>query len=265
MKLVRGRHPAWLFLYSLLAMLLCLPLAALIYLSLTQQWSFPALLDATFTLDNWRAAMGGTQDLVGVLVRSVGISVTVATACTVGGFWISRHVCYHPKSRWLLMLAYYPYLIAPVILGVMLRYYFIKLGISGTVTGVWIAQFLFIFPYTILFFAGFWTARIREMEGQATTLGAGGGQLFWRLLLPAGREWLYICFFQTLMFSWFEYGMTQLVGIGKVPTLTLRTMQFVKEANPHFAAVSACLLVLPLLGFALLNRKLLYRNTEDHD
>ena len=67
------------------------------------------------------------------------------------------------------------------------------------------------------------------------------------------------------MFSWFEYGVTQFVGIGKVPTLTVRTMQFVKEANPQFDAVSACLMVLPLLAFMLLNARLLYRNLDRHD
>jgi putative spermidine/putrescine transport system permease protein len=256
-----GLHVA----YSLVVVLICVPIAALIYLSLARQWAFPALLGGEFSLENWGLALGGTQGLAGSFLLSTAIAVSIGMACTLGGFVVSRYLNYHPRGRFLISLAYYPYLIAPVVLGVMLRFYFIKMGISGTVYGVWLAQFLFIFPYSILFFGGFWTPRTQAMEAQALTLGANPWQVFMRVLLPAGREWLYICFFQTLMFSWFEYGVTQYAGIGKVPTLTVRTMQFVKEANPHFAAVAACLMVLPLLAFALLNQRLLYRNPQAHD
>lgn len=249
--------------YSTLAILLTLPIAALIYLSLARQWSFPSLFDAQFGFENWQLALGGTQGLIGSFFISLGISISIALACTFLGFVVARYIMFSRRSASLHAIAYYPYLIAPIILGVMLRFYFIKMGISGTITGVWLAQFIFIFPYAILFFAGFWTNHVKAIEGQAQTLGASPFQVFRRVLIPYGREWLYICFFQTLMISWFEYGLTQYAGIGKVPTLTVRTMQFVKEANPHFAAVAACLMVFPLLAFVLLNSRMLYRNTEN--
>ena len=181
----RPKHPILLCLYSLIALLLCLPLAALVYLSLARQWSFPALIDASFGVASWSLALGGTQGLVESLLLSTGIATSIAAACTIAGFIIARSIAYHPWRRGLLSMAYYPYLIAPVILGVMLRFYFIKLGISGTVIGVWMAQFLFIFPFAILFFAGFWSHRIQEMEGQDMTLGASPTQVFYRVLLPA--------------------------------------------------------------------------------
>jgi putative spermidine/putrescine transport system permease protein len=248
-----------------LAILISLPVLVLAYLSLARQWSFPALFDASFSLENWALAMGGTQGLLASLGTSILLAGSIAICSTLLGFWTSRHLMYDPLGRKLIQVAYYPYLIAPVILGVMLRYYFIKMGLSGTFLGVWLAQFIFIYPYAVLYFSGFWTNLIQAMEGQAKTLGANGLQIFFKVLLPSAKEWLLVCIFQTLMISWFEYGLTQYVGIGKVPTLTIRTMQFVKEANPHFAAVAACMMVFPLLAFALLNSRYLYRNTEQHD
>jgi putative spermidine/putrescine transport system permease protein len=249
---------------TLLALCLLLPLLILLYLSVLRQWAFPALLDVPWTMQQWTdaASAGG---LLGSLLLSVALSGSLAVLATAAGFVISRQLMSHPRAKILLSLAYYPYLIAPVILGVMLQYYFIRLGITGTLSGVMLAQFLFVFPYAVLYFAAFWTPRIRDMEGQSLTLGATQGQTFRRVLLPAARSWLALCAFQCFLLSWFEYGMTQYVGIGKVGTLTVRTMQYIKEANPHLAAVAACMMLLPLLLFPLLNRQFRFRNPEDHD
>jgi putative spermidine/putrescine transport system permease protein len=251
--------------YSLVTLGLILPIAALVYLSLVNRWEFPQLFGADFTLGNWADAVSGTSGLWESFFTSLGIAAFIGLISTAGGFVVSRAIMYHRRGQLLLSMAYYPYLIAPVILGVMLQFYFIKLGISGTLVGVVTAQMLFIFPYAVLFFAGFWTPQTQAIEGQAKTLGAGQGQVLKGVLLPMAKEWLYICFFQCFMISWFEYGVTQYAGIGKVSTLTVRTMQYVKEANPHVAAVAACLMVLPLVAFLLLNRRFLYRNTEAHD
>ena len=54
-----------------------------------------------------------------------------------------------------------------------------------------------------------------------------------------------VCFFQTFLISWFQYGLTLLVGSGKVETLPLKVYDYVSEANLGYAAVAGCLLVLP--------------------
>ena len=52
-----------------------------------------------------------------------------------------------------------------------------------------------------------------------------------------------------------RYGITQLIGIGKVDTLTIRVMQFVREANPYLAAVTSCLMIAPPLLLLAINKK----------
>lgn len=253
------------FSYGILTVLILFPMLSLIYLSMVGEWSFPQLLDTQYTIQNWSNAFQGTDGLLNSFWISLFIALTIGLIATLCGFLVCRAIMYHRRHSLLLSLAYYPYLIAPVILGVMLQFYFIKLGVMGTLPGVMLAHFLFIFPYAVLFFAGFWTHQTRAIEGQAMTLGANRWQVFSKVLFPMAKNWLYICFFQSFMISWFEFGVTQYVGIGKVSTLTVRTMQYVKEANPHIAAVAACLMVLPLMAFLLLNRRFLLRNTENND
>jgi putative spermidine/putrescine transport system permease protein len=79
------------------------------------------------------------------------------------------------------------------------------------------------------------------------------------VLLPLSREVLQLGFLQTFLLSWFQYGLTLLIGAGKVQTLTLRVYSLVGEANPAYAAVASCLLVAPPAVLLLLNRRLLAR------
>jgi len=52
---------------------------------------------------------------------------------------------------------------------------------------------------------------------------------------------LLLCFFQTFLLSWFQYGLTMLVGGGQVKTLPLKVYDFVWEANVFYAALASCL------------------------
>ncbi|MDX1591815.1 MAG: hypothetical protein R3283_07625, partial [Balneolaceae bacterium] len=60
--------------------------------------------------------------------------------------------------------------------------------------------------------------------------------------------------------SWFEYGLTQFIGVGKVQTLTVMVYRYVSEANPYLAALAGVLLILPPITLLLINRKYLLQN-----
>ena len=251
--------------YITTGVFLVLPVLALVLLSLVSNWAYPALFHSNFSFLNWTATLAGSGNLLQSFLTSAGISLGIAGLSTSAGFLMGRYIMYHPWRRTLISFAYYPYLIAPVVLGVLWRYFFLQGNLTGTIGGVMLAQLLFVFPNAVLFFSGFWTNRIQEVDQQAATLGADKGQILRRVLIPAGKPWLLVCFFQCFLISWFEYGITQVIGIGKVPTLTVRTMQFVKEANPHFAGVAACLMVLPLILLLLVNRRIFNSNGMAND
>ncbi|MCF8243789.1 MAG: ABC transporter permease subunit [Saprospiraceae bacterium] len=235
------------------------PFAFLLALSFGQNWRFPAVLPATWTTDNWHFLLAGQSDLGQSLLRSLGISVGIATVATGLSFFTAKHIAYHPwRERWL-TVAYFPYVFAPVILAATLQFYFLRLGLAGKVGGVLLAQLFIAYPFGVIFFTGFWNERMRAMEQLSATLGGNGWQTFRRVLVPAAKGALLVCFFQTFLISWFEYGLTSLLGVGKVQTLTVKVFQYIGEANIFYAALASVLLVLPPVGLLWVNKRVLFK------
>lgn len=70
-----------------------------------------------------------------------------------------------------------------------------------------------------------------------------------------------MCFFQAFLISWFEYGLTTLIGIGKVQTLTVKVFQYIGEANIFHAALASLLLALPPAGLLWVNKQVLFKTS----
>jgi len=191
---------------------------------------------------------------------SVIISLAVAVASTLTGFLISRTVYHHPQKRILNLLTYFPYILAPVVFAACLSYFFLKLGLFGNITGVIVAQFLIAFPYALLFFSSFWNKKIRSYEDLVSTLGGSPMQKFTKVILPLAKSMLLICFFQTFLISWFEYGLTSIIGVGKVQTLTIKVFLFIKESNYYYGALACCLLIFPPVVLLYFNKRYVFKN-----
>lgn len=249
--------------YIAASLLLTLPLLGILYLSLTTDWGYPQLWGAHFTVRYWADFFKAGDGLLGSLSLSLGLAFFIGISATFFGFFITRFMLFQQQqSVKLLKLAYFPYLIAPVVFGAMLQYYFIRMGLSGSFFGVLLAQMIFIFPYSVLFLSSFWNDRVRQTAFQATTMGASETQVNRHVLLPMARPWLFICFVQCFLISWFEYGITRVIGVGKVDTLTIQVMMFVNEANPHLAALAACILVIPVLLLLAINKKIFLKRSS---
>src|SRR6056297_783083 len=244
---------------TVLALSFLIPFGVLIYLSVSTQWYYPSLISHPFTLSNWQSFLDGQSGVFKSTGLSLFISLMVSTISTSSGFFISRSLVYHTKSRWWLVSAYFPYVIAPVVLAVMLNYYFLQLGLSGTVFGVMSAQLLITIPYAVILFHGFWNRNIRNFENLVATLGGGFIHKIKHAILPSARGLLTVCFFQCFLISWFEYGLTQFIGIGKVETLTIMVYRFVAESNPYLAALAGTVLIIPPLLLLFVNRKFIIR------
>jgi putative spermidine/putrescine transport system permease protein len=248
------------FILSLLVFLVLFPFAYLIVLSLANNWRFPDLLPNYFGLQNWRFIFSSEAGLLSSFTSSLIISLSVAIVSTLFGFLISKTVFYHPKKQILNLLTYFPYVLAPVVFAACLSYFFLKMGLFGNITGVIVAQFLISFPYALLFFSSFWNKKIKSYEDLTATLGGTPWQTFTKVLLPLAKSMLLICFFQTFLISWFEYGLTSIIGVGKVQTLTIKVFLFIKEANYFYGALACCLLIFPPVVLLYLNKRYVFKN-----
>ena len=248
------------FILRLFVILVLFPFAFMIVLSFMSGWRFPELIPEYMGLRNWQTILGSEVGLLESFFSSFLISLSVAVVSTLTGFLLSRTVYYHPRKRVLNLLTYFPYILAPVVFAACLSYFFLKLGLFGNITGVIVAQFLIAFPYALLFFSSFWNKKIRSYEDLVATLGGTPIQKFTKVILPLAKSMLLICFFQTFLISWFEYGLTSIIGVGKVQTLTIKVFLFIKESNYYYGALACCLLIFPPIILLYFNKRYVFKN-----
>lgn len=246
------------FIVTLIVILALFPFVYLLLLSFSADWPFPKLIPSYFGGKNWQALWQSEAGLLSSFWNSIWIALSVAISATALGFIISRSIAYHPKKHRFLLLSYFPYILSPVVFGACLSYFFMKIGLFGEMGGVILAQFMISFPYALIFFSSFWNETNRNMELLVATLGGNRRTSFFKVLLPLAKGMLLVCFFQTFLISWFEYGLTAIIGIGKVQTLTIKVFLFIKEANFFYGALSSCLLIFPPVLLLYLNKRYVF-------
>jgi putative spermidine/putrescine transport system permease protein len=245
-----------------LSVLVAFPFAVLAFLSVSRRWIFPGVLPESWSAEAWTGLFSAGSDLLSSLLLSLVVSLLIATLVTFLAFVCSRALAYSKWGERLLPLAYFPYVFAPVILAAILQFYFIASGLSGNIQGVVLAQLFITFPFGIILFMSFWNEKIKALEGLVATMG-GSPWLGWRkVVFPLARNLMSVVFFQTFLISWFEYGLTRLIGLGKIQTLTIKVFQYVSEANTADAAVASCLLVIPPAILLWLNKKYVFQGLE---
>lgn len=245
---------------SLGAMLALFPLLFLLGLSFMQQWSYPGVLPEAASLLQWNRLLEGSNGLRSSLGLSLLLSLLVAGLATGLGFFSSKVLAFHPRKNRFLMLAYFPFVLTPVIYAACIYYFFIRMGLNGVFGGVLLAQLMIAYPYAVILGIEFWNDRMRNLEDLARTLGASERQIWTEVFWPSSKGILLLMFFQTFLISWFEYGLTTLIGVGKVQTLTIKVFQFIHEANPYLAALSGILLALPPILLLWINRRFVFQS-----
>lgn len=241
-----------------LAMIFLFPFFFLGFLSLSARWRFPDLQPGYFGWQNWIDVFTIQTGLLSSLSLSLLISLTVAVVSTGLGFVVSKQIAYHPRKPLFTLLTYFPYILSPVVFGACLLFIFMVLGLFGNAVGVVLAQFIVAFPYSLIFFGSFWGKKTQALEELVATLGGNNVQAFYKVLLPMAKGMLLVCFFQTFLISWFEYGLTSVIGGGKVQTLPVKVFFYVKEANFYYGALSGCLLMLPPVLLLWLNKRYIF-------
>ena len=239
-----------------------LPLLVLSMLSFSFRWVYPNILPDAFTTANWEEFLFRNNSLQNSFFTSLLLSISVSFIATLTGFVTAKWIAYHKRKNLLLTLAYFPFALSPVIFAVCLKYYFLKLGLAGNLQGIIIAQLIITFPYSIIFFTSFWNNKVRSYENVSYTLGSSSFTTLKKIVFPLAKQFLLTCFFQCFIISWFEYGLTNIIGYGKVQTLTIKVYQFIGESNIFYAALCSCLLILPPVILLWVNKKFILQQSR---
>ncbi len=240
----------------------CLPLLLLLFLSFSINYTFPQLLPTNFTIQHWADFLLSKNGLQQSFFNSFSIALLVASTATVLGFISSKWIAYNTRKNFWLILTYFPFALSPVIFAVCLKFYFLKAGLAGNIGGVILAQLIITFPYATIFFTNFWNNNIKSFKNIATTLGSNSLHTYRKVILPLAKPFLMVGFFQCFLMSWFEYGLSSVIGYGKVETLTIKVFQFIGEANIFYAALCSCLLIIPPIILLWLNKKFVVQQSR---
>ena len=236
-----------------------LPLIYLALLTVADRWQAPRLLPEGLRLDRLSNVLSSSTGLLESLLLSLFIGGLVAAGSTALGFVTSRQLAYTRRLRLWLLLAYLPFAISPVVLATCLLFVFIKVHLSGTLLGVILAQIMLAYGFATILLLGLWNPHKQGLEQVARTLGANPRQVWMQVLIPASLPLLRVCFFQTFLISWAQYGLTALIGSGKVRTLPLRVFDYAMEADPAYAAVAGLLLIVPPLALLWIERRIVFK------
>ncbi|NMM48873.1 ABC transporter permease [Marinigracilibium pacificum] len=237
-----------------LASVIIFPLIWIVMFSFFRSWSYPEII-GEFELLKWADLVNKDNEILSGLLLSLLISLFTAFFSVIAGFKTSESL-YRVKSKnKLVVLAYLPYVLSPVVLALIIQVYFVRLGLSGTIAGVIVALILIVYPYSVLFFTGYWNERLIGMKDLARTLGGSNLSSWIKVVVPISKPMISLCFFQCFIIAWFEYGLTNLLGVGKVKTLPVQIFMYVQEANPYYAAVASCLMIIPPIILLLINKR----------
>jgi ABC-type spermidine/putrescine transport system permease subunit II len=240
-----GRH----LLLVALATWSLLPLLVMGIVSMSGGWYFPSLLGEDPGSGAWRTlALSG-----GRLLEAAGTSLLLAVGtgalASAAGLLLGRGLS--GLRGWRRALgtgcAFLPVAAPPVALGLGLQYSFLRLGLGGTGAGVLLAHVIPALGYTALFFLSVFSAFDGEVELEARRLGAGPWATKLRVTLPLLRRPIVEAFVLGFLVSWAQVPLTLLVGQGRIRTLTVEVLAWVRAGQDPLAAAGALGLALPPL------------------
>jgi len=225
------------------------PLGLLVVNSVGRHWYWPALLPQEWSLRAWRYVASPEAGLIDALATSLMIALVVATlsvmvALPAGRALALHHVRYRRALVFVLLL---PVLAPPLAATMGLHAVFLRLGLADSLAGVLLVHLVPAVPYATLMLAGSFANFDPLWESQARTLGAGSWSMWTRVTLPAVMPGIAVAAAFAFMISWSQYLLTLLIGGGRVITLPLFLVGFVRSGDEAVGAAVSLLFIAPTI------------------
>ena len=227
------------------------PFGLLILISLGSGWSFPRLIPDRLDYAAWKHVFSDRDQMLVAIRTSVFMSLTVAALSVTGGLIIGRAIRRTPSGL-ANFLVYLPFVISPIVVGICLYDLLIRMQLIGNVMGVILLQTVFALSFASVFFSELWSLRAERLEQLVRNLGGSHWDVWRHAVVPQIWGLILICFVQSALYSWLDYGIVSIVGGGSVSSVTTRLFGYIREASVNQAAQSSLILLAPaLLGFVI--------------
>lgn len=233
----------------LVLVVLWAPLVPLLLRAFTDAWRFPGVLPDRLTLRGFRTIAAPDSGVFEGLLLSLGIGVAVsALACLVG--WPAGRALgtyRFPGRRAVQALLLTPVIVPTLAAAMGLQILFVRLGLTGSPSGVVLVQLIPAVPYaTSILAAGFANLDL-DYEAQARVLGACGPRRLLTVTIPLMRGPLTAAAVMAFLISWSDFLLALLIGAGQVETLPVQLFAAVTATDTTVAAAVALTMVAPAL------------------
>ncbi|MBV7299670.1 ABC transporter permease [Enterovibrio paralichthyis] len=238
-----GKH-----LFSMVALLPFLMIPLLLVWSFALRWRFPDIWPTRFTTRFWDQEAAHLWELtlnsliLGLIAASVAL--VFAIAC------LEYRDKYHRSVPQLVIAI--PLLIPQlsILFGIQVAIYMLP-GQWHVPSTIW-AHILFSFPYVYLALDGTWRAFDPRLTQTARSLGYSATKAWWRVKLPLLLPAILLAWAVGISVSFAQYLPTQLLGAGRITTLTTEAVSLASGQDRRISAVYGLIQAfLPLLFFAL--------------
>jgi putative thiamine transport system permease protein len=246
---------------SLAVLVAALALFALLLNSVAGLWRFPAAWPNRLSLNNWLHAL---PSLVGPVTTSLLIAAVSTLLATVLALTaLEREQRVGGRPAWALWLLYLPLLVPQVafLSGLTVAGVYFSVGSEWWL--VMLGHLLFVLPYVFLTLSEAYRRLDPRWSHVANALGASGNATFWRVRLPLLLAPILTAVALGLAISISQYLPTQLLGAGRISTVTTEAVALSSGGDRRLIGVWALVqAALPMLGFmvALLVPRLLWHN-----
>lgn len=214
-------------------------------------WRFPDVLPGALTLKTWSTSIEsmGEPLLNATMIALLATGAAIAATLAALEHEVRRG---YRATPFALTILYLPMLVPAVsfLLGLAVAAAFV--GIRPGFWPVVAGHVLFVLPYTYLSLSEAYRRMDPRWFAVGRTLGAGRSAVFWRIRLPMLLTPLLATAAVGLAVSAGQYLPTQVLGAGRVPTITTEAVALASGGDRRFIGVWALVqALLPATGFIL--------------
>ena len=225
-------------------------IGALMLTSVGTEWRYPALVPSVWSTQQWTSALSEWRAPLFNATMIALLSVTAALALSL--FTLEAQARSSVSTARIATFLYLPLLVPQVVFISGIAILAERALLPPSLTLVAAGHFLFVLPYVYLTLQGGYARFDTRWLMLARTLGALNTVCFWRIRLPLLSTQLVTAVMLGLAISLSLYLPTQILGAGRIPTLTTEAIALVSSGNRSTIGTWALLQsALPTLCFML--------------
>ena len=225
-------------------------IGALMLTSVGTEWRYPALVPSVWSTQQWTSALSEWRAPLFNATMIALLSVTAALALSL--FTLEAQARSSVSTARIATFLYLPLLVPQVVFISGIAVLAERALLPPSLTLVAAGHFLFVLPYVYLTLQGGYARFDTRWLMLAKTLGASNTVCFWWIRLPLLSTQLVTAVMLGLAISLSLYLPTQILGAGRIPTLTTEAIALVSSGNRSTIGTWALLQsALPTLCFML--------------